>query len=407
MSSSDSFKDRLKRTQSNIWKSANKLFGRNVSGGGVEDFVSGGGIMADFPPVGKGKGSRLANPTVQAYMRSTGQGYDDFVEHYRTEVTEGGKTAEQFRREIEQYDAQQQNGARRSGSPSRSPRPGASPVRAPLNVTLPQEAAVSAGPSSGASSPRGRSRGNASPSFMAGFSSPMQAQGKWMRKSPLRSAAAIQKEKDDYAVYKAEILRTNPKKPAKEIREDWLKYVKTRNVIIGGQSYPKPPVQARGPNAKKSPLKIVIDREYSTPSAPGQKKNKKLSGDIFLQNNPQYRELSGEDRFNAFMNDVYFQSAEYLEGKRRRDAEAARPKKQNLWQQATADVRARMKKDETGPRRSFKAFKGYEAGSPERMAYEKLYEAPKDTIRKVWTASPQYQQFNNSGRDVNRFFRNR
>lgn len=410
MSSSDSFKDRLKRTQSNIWKSANKLFGRNVSGGGVEDFVSGGGIMADFPSVGKGKGARTSNYHVKLYMDSTGKGYDEFVRHYREEVTEGGKPVELFKSEIEQFAATGARGTR-SPSPSRAPRQGASPVQAPLrapvspmsNLQLPQNAAWQSGPPSASSSgaSRGRSRGN---SFASPQQMPQGQQGKWSRKSPVRSEAARQAEAANYAMYKAQILAEDPTKPSNKIREDYLKHKKeTRKVMIDGKSYPKPPVhRPRGPNAKKSPLKTVIDREYSTPVAPGQKRNKNKVGDIFLKKNPQYRGLGGEDRFAAFMNDVYYKSAEYADVQQRKAAEAARPKKYNLWQSA-------IRRDYNGanPRPSFKAFKGAEAGSPERMAYEALYDQPKKAIRRVWEQSPEYRDFNQGGRDVNRFFRNR
>ena len=397
MSSSDSFKDRLKRTQSNIWKSANKLFGRNVSGGGVEDFVTGGAINADFPGFSKNATAKLY---AQAFPGSTTP-YKDFQADYKEKVTNGNMTADEFRRLIEQ--AAQTPAApasRRTPSPLR----GGSP-RAPMaNLNVGMPLGYQSGSSSGASSPRGRSRGNASPSFMGGFSSPKQAfqgqQGPWSRRSPLRSAADRQKEKEDYAKYKAIRLQEDSTlKPAK-IREEYLAAIKVNKKIeIDGKEYPKPPVRnPRGPNAKKSPLKTVIDREYTS----AQGRANKMPGDIFIAKSGR-KDLEGknkgEERFKAFMNDVYYNSREYADLMARKEAEAARVKKYNPWQQAIAREYQGPK-----PRPSFKAFKGAKAGSPERMAYEKLYAQPKQNIRRVWEASPELEQFNQSGRDINRFF---
>ena len=99
------------------------------------------------------------------------------------------------------------------------------------------------------------------------------------------------------------------------------------------------------------------------------------------------------------MNDVYYNSREYAELQARKEAEANRPKSRNLWQQAIA-----RDYDGLTPRPSFKAFKGADTGSPERLAYETFYEQPKRSIRRVWEASPEYRDFDENGRDVNRFF---
>lgn len=391
MSSSDSFKDRLKRTQSNIWKSANKLFGRNVSGGGVEDFVSGGAINTDFPGFSK-------NATAQAFIRAGLGNYKDFQADYKSQVTSGQMTADEFRQDIESRGP----GApvsRRTPSPIRrsaSPQRGRAP--APMNLGG-QGMSYQAGPAGSSSS--------GASSVSRGRTSQFKSPGAWSRKpSPKKTVAEKEQEKAKYAAYKANILAQDPSRKGTDIRKDYLTAMKVQKVInIDGKNYQKPPVIKRGPNSKKSPLKIVIDREYTTRGADGKRVGK--AGDKFIATRPGAANMTGEERFTAFMNEVYFQSPEYQEVQRKKMAEAARPKKLNPWQQVVKDSGL------PAPRRSFKAFQGYKAGSPERMAYDELYEGRKRDIRGVWEASPEYRDYMNSGtgqkggRDVGRFFNRR
>lgn len=415
MSRSDSFQSRLKSAQSNIWKSANKLFGRNVSGGGDAEFVSGGGIQKDFPkPIAN-------NPVYKKFLEhqerltdSNGKQvspYNVFQALYKQEVDPDNHAASlaRFKKNLmasapsaDSYAAfkRAKEGSSTSGSPRKQYK--LSPVQRGQREApeVPEDLQLAGGleyeddedvemtprsakssRSSSAKSSRS-AQGGAKGKFGA---SPFKGQAykdAYLRYKESLSDAEFENKtgRQILADFQAMWRKQQGLGPKKMKRDDMITIV-DEDCNEKTVAAPKPP-KSEAKRAKTA-LRKVIDREYTSQRA----RREGARGDIFIKNHPEYANLDAQERYKKFFTEVYENSEEKAEVDARKSKNTLGP---NLWQRATKGM--------PRPRQSYKAWADKPYGSPEHIAYDKFYSRPRYALDKKWQGSPQKGKWDSKAR---------